>query len=100
MAKLVSTALSQFDTTDDKGGADKNTKTSNKNLAQGEQTDAALTATSYNSMMFIMREKNEGQDLRGKNERKKREKKTRDKIFSRKKRGTRCRHGETRESRK
>ncbi len=35
------------DRTADKGGADKNTKTSNKNLAQGEQTDAARTATSY-----------------------------------------------------
>ena len=33
--------------TSDKGTPDKSTKTSNRNLAQGQQTDAVLTATSY-----------------------------------------------------
>ncbi len=33
--------------TDDKGGTDKNIKTSNKNSAQGEQTDDVRTTTSY-----------------------------------------------------
>ena len=35
------------DRTDDKGGPDKNTKTSNKNLTQGKQTDDVHTSTSY-----------------------------------------------------
>ncbi len=35
------------DTTAEKGGADKNTKTSNKNSAQGKETDAVRTATSH-----------------------------------------------------
>ena len=35
------------DTTTDKGVPDKSTKTSNRNLAQGEQTDVVRTTTSY-----------------------------------------------------
>ena len=35
------------DTTVDKGAPDKNTKTSNRNLPQDEQTDSVRTATSY-----------------------------------------------------
>jgi hypothetical protein len=34
-------------TTADKGVTDKSTKTSNRNLAQDEQTDVVLTVTSY-----------------------------------------------------
>ena len=35
------------ETTTDKGAPDKSTKTSNRNLAQGQQTDVVRTATSY-----------------------------------------------------
>jgi len=35
------------DMTDDKGEADKSTKTSNRNLSEGEQTDNVHTTTSY-----------------------------------------------------
>ena len=35
-----------------KGGGDNNTKTSNTNLAQAEQTDAVHTATSYFDPMW------------------------------------------------
>ena len=35
------------ETTADKGAPDKSTKTTNRNLAQGQQTDAVRTTTSY-----------------------------------------------------
>ena len=46
-AKMKSSTPIASHRTDDKGGADKNTKTSNKKLAQGEQTDSVHTVTSY-----------------------------------------------------
>ena len=46
-AKKKSSTPIASDRTTDKGGADTNTKTSNKNLAQREQTDAVHIATSY-----------------------------------------------------
>ena len=46
-AKKNSSTPIASDTTTDKGGADKNTKTSNKNSAQGKETDAVRTATSH-----------------------------------------------------
>ena len=45
--KMKSSTPISSDRTTYKGGADKNTKTSNKNLVQGEQTDVVLTTTSY-----------------------------------------------------
>ena len=43
--KKTSTPVAS-DRTTDKGGTDKNRVTSNKNLAQGEQSDSVLTTTS------------------------------------------------------
>ncbi len=42
------------ETTDDKGTPDKSTKTSNRNLTQGQQTDTVLTTTSYFDPVLIV----------------------------------------------
>ena len=42
------------DMTTDKGRSDKNTKTSNKNLTQGKQTDDLHTTTSYFDPVWIV----------------------------------------------
>ena len=45
--KKKTSTLITSDNTSDKGGSDKNTKTSSKYLVQGKQTDVVHTSTSY-----------------------------------------------------